>query len=287
MPSLKSCFALAFGCLVLTGAVVQAAPIDPNVAVTGGVTYDTAAHDVFQANLSGTLTRTVGGTTGTTNYSDNGSGLVIGTNPLNGTLTDTGDGFGATGAAGATGDSTGDDHEFETGIDIVMQITNNHGTDVFQVTITTAYAHTVDSSGTDAYVDSEFTLDSRLLPAAPPGTEEFFTHLVTDTVNGNEVGGSPVAGLGGPLADSGTDVLVLTLNPGDTYIVEGDWSLAGGAFADATSFAGLEEFQATLTITDVRNISTFIPEPGTLALLGLGLVGLGGAVIRKRRKKTV
>lgn len=290
MISLKNCFALAIGCLVLTGAVVQAAPIDPNVSITGSADLDTGNTGAFdQASIGGTIFVVSGGTTTTSTYSDAGSGTatVVGADPLNGSLTDTGDGFGATGSATATG-NVNDDGEFFAGLDIAMTITNNSGTDIFQVTIVTTFRNEVDSSGADAYADSEFTLDRRLLPALPPGTEEFFTHLVTDTINGNEVGGNPVAGLGGPLTDSGTDTLVLTLNPGDSYVIEGDWTMDGGAFWDnpGDSFADLDLFSVSLTITEVLNISNPIPEPGTLALLGLGLVGLGGAVIRKRRKKT-
>ena len=179
---------------MFTGAVAEAAPIDPDISISGGATLDTGATGAFDdASLSGTLTRIVGGSTTTTNYSDSGAGLVVGPNPLNGTLTDTGDGFGCTGVAEATG-SAAADGEFEAGIDIVMSITNSSLTDIFQVTILTTFANSVDSSGDDAYTDSEFTLDSRLSTIPPPGTEEFFTHLVTDTVNGNEVGGKQEGG---------------------------------------------------------------------------------------------
>ena len=70
------------------------------------------------------------------------------------------------------------------------------------------------------------------------------------TINGNEVGGNFVGGLlGGPLTDSGTDTLVLTLNPGDTYVIEGDWTMDGGAFwgDPGDSFADLDLFSVTLS----------------------------------------
>ena len=267
---------LALGVLMLTGVLAEAAPIDPDITITGDVTLDIGYTGAFDnASLSGTITRTVGGTITTTNYSDPGTGVVVGTNPIGGDLTDTGDGFGATGVARATA-SAASDGEFQVGIDIVMSITNNSALDVFQVTILTTFANSVDASGADAYTDSEFTLDRRLSTVPPPGTEEFFTDLVTDTVFGNTVGGNPVPGLGGPLSENGTDTLVLTLNPGETYIIEGDWTMAGGAFFDsAGSAASLENFSVMVTIQDV------IPEPATLSLLALGIGAMG--IGRRRR----
>lgn len=44
--------------------------------------------------------------------------------------------------------------------------------------------------------------------------------------------------------------------------------------------SNLESFKGTLTITSKDEVS--VPEPGTLALLGLGLVGMG---LTRRRKK--
>ena len=260
--------------LIFTGAAAEAALINPNIVITGSATLATGATGAFDdASLSGTMTRTVGGTTTTTPYSDSGTGLVVGANPLNGTLTDTGDGFGCTGVAAATG-SSANDGEFEAGIDLVMAIANNSATDIFQVTVLTTFTNSVDSAGDDAYADSEFTLDSRLSTVPPPGTEEFFTQLVTDTVNGNEVGGNPVSGFGGPLSDTGTHTLVLTLNPGDTYIVAGDWTMAGGAyFNPGDSEALLDDFSVTMTIQEV------IPEPSSIAMIGL----VGGCAVGVRR----
>ena len=281
MPLLKKCIALALGFLMLTGAVAESAPIGPHVSVTGSATYDTGFSFVENASHDGTMTVTVGGATTTTTYGANSTGFMAGVasgaNPLMGTLTDTGDGFGITGTASGSGATA--DAEFGIGIDIAMTITNNSPTDIYQVTIRTVFGNTVDSVGTDAYVDSEFTLDSRLSPAPAPGIEEFFTDLVTDTVNGNKVDGNPLPDLGGPLSESGSDTLVLTLNPSDSYIIEGDWTLEGGAFDDASSEAFLDDFNVQLTILDVQ----YIPEPSTLALATLGLLGLVFYGWRQRR----
>jgi hypothetical protein len=258
---------------MFTGALAEAAPIDPDVSVSGSAEYDTSFAVADNASHSGTMTVTVGGATTTTSYVD---GIASGANPLMGTLTDTGDGFGIAGNAAAP--PSVDDSEFEVGIDLVMTITNSSATDIYEVTFGIAYINSVNSAGTDAYVDSEFTLDRRAAADPPPGIEEFFTDIITDTVNGNEVGGNPVAGFGGPLSETGTDTLVLTLNPGDSYILEGDWTMKGGAYADSTSEAYLEEFDLQLTVQDVR----YIPEPSTLGLAALGLLGL---VLCSRRRK--
>ena len=279
MSSLKIHIALVLGFLMLTGGLAQAAPIGPDISVTGSADYDGGAGGfsfVDNATQSGTMTVTVGGTTTITTYGATSAGFLegstVGADPLMGTLTDIGDGFGVTGAASGSGATA--DAEFGIGIDVTMTITNNSPTDIYQVTVGIAFGNAVNSVGTDAYVDSEFTLDSRLLPAPAPGTEEFFTDIKTDTVFGNEVGGILTGGFGGPLSESGTDTLVLTLNPGDSYIVEGDWTMEGGAYEDASSEAFLEDFNVQLTIQDV------IPEPATLSLLVIG----GLVMLRRRRK---
>ena len=41
--------------------------------------------------------------------------------------------------------------------------------------------------------------------------------------------------------------LVLTLLPGESYILEGDWTMEGGAFGDATSNASVDDFDVMVT----------------------------------------
>ncbi len=258
MSSLKNCIALGF--LMFTCAFAEAASIGPDVSVTGSVTYDTGSF-VYNASHSGTMTATVGGATTTTTYSANSTGFLVGSaigaSPLMGVLTDTDDGFGITGAASGLGAI--DDAEFGIGIDVTMTISNTSPTSIYQVTVGIDYRNSVDSVGTDAYVDSEFMLFQRAAGDPPPGTEKFYTYLLTDTVNGNESGENSGLGFGGPLSDIGTDTLVLTLNPGDAIIIDGDWTMEGGAFVDATSEASLYDFNVQLTIQDVH-----ILDPGLL-----------------------
>ena len=68
MPSMKKYIALTLGLLLLAAVSVEAAPISPDISITGDISYDTGFSFVDNASHSGTMTATVGGATTTTTY---------------------------------------------------------------------------------------------------------------------------------------------------------------------------------------------------------------------------
>lgn len=255
-------------------ASVQAATIDPNIIISGAsISYDTvSSFSDGDAAHSGTFSLTSGGSTSTSSFAD--GLLILGSNPLNGTLTDTGDGFGISGSASA--DRANTDSEFLAGVDLALTVTNNSVTDVFEVVFGVTFSQSIDATGTDAYVTSEFVVGD-----VTNNVEIFFSDITSDTVNGNEVDGNPVAGFGGPLSDSDSTTFSITLNPGESLDMDGFWTGEGGAYADATSFADLVGFTGSLTVVDVVN-QTAVPVPGALYLFVSGLLGLVGMARRKK-----
>ena len=63
----------------------------------------------------------------------------------------------------------------------------------------------------------------------------------------------------------------MTLAPTDLIMMDMRWTLEGGDFASGSADANLS---ATLNVTSVTNVTPAVPEPGTLLLLGGGLLGL-------------
>jgi len=112
--------------------------------------------------------------------------------------------------------------------------------------------------------------DTENLGSFTPGTELLFRLHVNNT--GNDFFTGPASRNSDGIAHALVD---LVLFPGETFV--GFEDLLGGGDRDFDDI--MYSFSNTSTSTAP------IPEPATIALLGIGLVGLAGAEVRRRRKK--
>jgi hypothetical protein len=90
-------------------------------------------------------------------------------------------------------------------------------------------------------------------------------------------GGDPIAARNAALAGGVERINGLGIGAG------ADLSFAGGPGSFTMTVANFADFEAALRLKITREIDG-IPEPGTIALLGLGLVGIGGYAVRRRRR---
>ncbi len=110
-------------------------------------------------------------------------------------------------------------------------------------------------------------------------------------ITGNGTNGIPNSVIfNGSFSGPATWTLVTLANGTHNYTltgsVTGTWTATGatvnGATVQLTINTGKGFFNGSTTISSGdTNISTTVPEPGTLGLLGTGLVGLAGALHRK------
>lgn len=252
-------------CLLLQFIESHAAPFSPDIKITGTSTFDTGfALALGSVSQTGTFSMTSGGLSAVRTF--NGT-TVNGANPISGTLTDPGDGFGISADVEALFDS-----EFAIGIDIGIDIKNNSIAIPYELTFEVNFSNKVNSGGSDALAESELTIDD-------PFGKIFFTQVVSDTLLGNVIGGVETGGFGGIVDDNGMSSFKILVDPLATLRIEAYLTQDGAAF-DIDSAAEIN-FSSFISVQDVAAV----PIPGTLLLLGSGLAGL--VAIRRRRKLRV
>jgi hypothetical protein len=275
------------GIVLLYFLIIQPAALatsfDSVIEASGSIELDTSF--TFGDDVSGDFSTIQVGSTTTTTYIGTGvSGT--GSNPIDTTdppspdfFTDLNDGFGFTGSAHSK--SSFSLWDFGIGLDFDMDLKNT-SSDVYKVGIRVTTSNWVNASGTDdpdAYANSEFTIDDS---GATPA-EVFFTDFTSDLIYGNEENGTSTGVYGGLIGENTNILLEIILNPGDTKTLTGAWT-AEGEILTAESLADVN-LTAGILIESVTNMSRPIPEPGTIFLLGFGLLGIAG--LSRTRKNRV
>jgi hypothetical protein len=264
---------LGFAGLLAVAPAAHAVAFSSDLSVSGSVAYDSAYAAGALAGTgtqSGSLRVTQGGASTSSSFS---AASVTGSNPLTATLTDFGDGLGFGGSASATAGNLGG--TYGLGIDVGLNLVNNSASLAHKITFKIDFGNQVFADGQDAYAHSNFAVFDRA-----NNQTLFFTDLFSDTVNGNLNGGSPVGGFGGQMSETGPASFAVTLLAGQSMFFDPTlhdlaWTLDGGVFSvDPASSGSLDAFIYVAAVDDVTPPAP-VPEPATLALLGIGLAAMG------------
>jgi hypothetical protein len=255
-----------------------AAAFDSNIVIRGSAEFDSSGSpaDPVNATQAGSLTSIIAGSTSTTTLVGS---TVTGPDPLSGTLSQIGDGFGINLSASGTGGTE------PSGIsplfgDLTFSIENKSAVDSFVVNLQFHYSHQVEAIDTRELNDNGEFAHSQIAFFKADGSELVFSKVVSDTLFGNEkfIPSSPNtdigSGIGGALSDVGTLLLSFLLNPGD-LISFGDSNpdlfIFGGADSGRFSISA----SSLITVDSVtKQTNNTVPEPETLWLLAVGLVSV-------------
>ncbi|NQZ24318.1 MAG: PEP-CTERM sorting domain-containing protein [Colwellia sp.] len=252
-------FSFAVICSVCSISSAYAGLITSDInIVDASITFD----DVSSfGETAGDFSVIEGGTTTTSIFA--GDTVTTGVNPLLGTLTETDDGIGFSGAADVSGD------EYLIGFDSFLSVENSSLVDIYQVFFKLTFSNLVNATGDDAYADSEFVLMAN-------GSEIFFSDLLSDSLYGNEIGGVLNGDFGGEMTESDTLLFDFILNPLDILDLELIWTLEGGEYDNGSSIASFSQFLSVDSVTLQQTAPPqSVPEPTTLLLFAIGILGLG------------
>lgn len=236
----------------------NAGVIPLTVASDSSIEYD----DANSFNDSGAFELTSGGLITSSSTSD---GSVSGVNPLTGPFSHTGD------KVDFRGDASVTNEDFIIGFDGMVSFENNSLTDSYELFFTLNYSNFVNSSGLDGNAFSEFSLSVN-------GTEEYFTQLLSDSLNGNEIAGESDDGsggdfgLGGNLSESATELFSVEIAPSDLLKIEYFWTSES---IDNISGSSMVNFDSYLRLDSVVNLSTpptGVPEPKSIFLFAFTLL---------------
>lgn len=255
--------------LALSASGAWAVPLPSDLAVTGAISFDTTNSFAADADSTGAFSTIVGGVRGSSLYTD---GAADAPNPRSATFTHLGDGF----ALNGVGNAAGADSAMVAGVDFLLTLVNTSSAATYTVHLEMVFDHRVDSDGSDAFANSEFTIDEG-------GAEVAFTDLTSDTVFGDELGGADLGTAGEEVIDDGTRVLTAILTPGASIAYDGAWTGEAESFEPDSS--SLLDFSGSFRITSVESDQpqAVIPLPASLPLALGGLALLAGVARRRRR----
>ncbi|ATG89933.1 hypothetical protein MKLM6_1693 [Methylomonas koyamae] len=282
--SLAAAIALLLGAHIVPA---HAASFDPNIVIKGSAEFDSTGSpfEPINASQSGEITRIMAGITSTTTL--NGA-AINGVDPLTGTLTSIGDGFGIKFNANGNADNEPSVVNSLFG-DYSLSLQNNSATDAFLVNLRFEFSQQVDTTDSvKSNTDNGEFAHAQVALRKQDSSELLFASALSDTQLGNQQFlftnnfVNSASGLGGKLSDSGFLILSFLLNPGELLqLGDGNPEVLLRGAADSGLFSG--EVATLLTVDSVvRQTTETVPEPATLLLTGIGLASLLASQRRNR-----